>query len=259
MLDKTSPIPLYYQLAETIKEQIAAGTWLPGTQLPGERELNEQYSISRMTVRQALQHLIREGIVVSKKGLGTYVAAPKMSYDPLHVMGFTDDMLRRGATVSSRVLEQVIVTLPTAIGAQLQLASSATATKIVRLRLSDSTPLLLETVYVPMEIFPNLVREDLAAQSLYHLLFERYNVQLKGSQQTFEAVPANENESNLFGINTLTPMFLIEGVTYDVHDRPIEYFKAAYRGDRFKIHLDSRRNTQQFDSTRSPLLSVVMR
>jgi GntR family transcriptional regulator len=259
MLNKNSPIPLYYQLAELLREQIRSGELKPGTQGPGERDLGEQYGISHMTVRQALQHLIREDALVAKHGVGTFVAKPKMSYDPLHVRGFTEDMLRHGARASSRVLEQAIVTPPAAIAAQLQMNAGANTTKIVRLRLSDDTPLLLETVYVPTAVFPDLMDKDLATQSLYHLLFLYYNVQLKGSQQTIEAVSANGYESELFGMEPATPMILVGGVTYDATDRPIEYFKAAYRGDRFKIQLDSRQGAQQFDSNAAPLLSVVMR
>lgn len=258
MLNKNSPIPLYYQLAEVIKEQVTSGELAGGMQLPAERDLSEQYGISRMTVRQAVQYLVRENVLVVKHGLGTFVAEPKLSYDPLHLMSFTDDMLQHGAQASSRVLEQVVVTPPAAISERLQMGASDTATKLVRLRLSDTTPLRLETVYVPTLVFPELVHEDLMTQSLYRLLFNRHNVQLNGSQQMLEAVPANEYETTLFGIEPCTSMILLEGVTYDLHDRPVEYYKAVFRGDRFKIQIDSRQHDPQSAGGRMPLLSVVM-
>lgn len=93
-LDKSSPIPLYYQLAELIRERIQSGELKPGDQLPSERDLSEQVAISRMTVRQAVAYLVREGTLVVKPGVGTFVAEPKLTYDALHLLGFTEEMIR---------------------------------------------------------------------------------------------------------------------------------------------------------------------
>jgi len=258
MLDKASPIPLYYQLVETLRDQIRSGELTPGQQLPPERDLGERYGISRMTVRQALQYLIREEALIAKQGLGTFVAAPKLTYDPLHMLGFTEDMLRRGAAAASRVIEQAVVEPPTSVAAQLNLRAREFATKIVRLRLSDGVPLLLETVYVPTKRFIGLDRANLAKQSLYQLMRERFGVQIAGASHTLEAVQANEYESELFGIQACLPMILLQGVTYDEGDQPIESFKAVYRGDRFQIELDSRPSQKQ-EAQSASLMSVVMR
>lgn len=258
MLDKDSPIPLYYQLVETLRERIRSGELKPGAQLPPERDLSEHYGISRMTVRQALQYLIREEALIAKQGLGTYVAEPKLTYDPLHVLGFTADMMRRGADATSRVIEQALVEPPASIAAQLNMRPKERATRIVRLRLSDSVPMLLETVYVPAKRFVGLDRANLAKQSLYQLMRDRYGVRLSGSRHTIEAVQANDYESELFGMQTCMPMILLQGVTYDSNDQPVECFKAVYRGDRFQIQLDSRKNTRQ-EAISASLMSVVMR
>jgi len=258
MLDKNSPIPLYYQLVETIRDRITAGELKPGEQLPGERELGEQYGISRMTVRQALQYLIREEALIAKQGLGTFVAEPKLSYDPLHVLGFTEDMMRRGADATSRVIEQALVEPPASIAAQLTMRPNERATRIVRLRLSDGVPMLLETVYVPAKRFIGLDRANLTKQSLYRLMRDRYGVRLAGARHTLEAVQANDYESELFGVQSCLPMILLQGVTYDEDDQPVECFKAVYRGDRFQIQIDSRKNQSQ-EAIGASLMSVVMR
>src|SRR3712207_5275852 len=96
MLNKHSPIPLYYQLAELLRERIRLGEFKPGDQLPSERALSEQYAISRMTARQALTFLVREGTLIARHGLGTFVAEPKLTYDTLHLLGFTEEMMHRG-------------------------------------------------------------------------------------------------------------------------------------------------------------------
>lgn len=258
MLDKDSPIPLYYQLVEALREQIRAGELQPGTQLPSERELSERYGISRMTVRQALQYLIREEALIARQGLGTFVAEPKLTYDPLHLLGFTEDMLRRGAAATSRVIEQATVDPTASIATRLALRPRERAVRIVRLRLSDGMPMLLETVYLPANRFRGIERADLAKQSLYRLMRERYGVRLQGAVSTLEAVQANDYESELFGIQLCTPMILLEGVTYDEDDRPVEYFKAVYRGDRFRIEFDSRPRRSR-DAINASHMSVVLR
>lgn len=258
MLDKDSPIPLYYQLVEDIRDRIRAGEYKPGQQLPGERELSEQYGISRMTVRQALQYLIREDVLIAQQGVGTFVAEPKLAYDPFHAPGFTETMMQRGAAATSRVIEQAVVPSPPRIAAQLDLAEGDPVIKIVRLRLSDDVPVLLETVHLPHALFAGLEQADMAHGSLYQLMREAYGVRLQGAQHVLEAVLANDYESELFGIQSGLPMILLQGVTYDEHDRPIEVFKAVYRGDRFKIQLDSRPRARQ-EAFNASLMSVVMR
>ena len=129
-LNKHSPIPLYYQLAELIKEQIRFGELKPGDQIPAERLLSEQHGISRMTTRQAVAYLVREGALVARHGLGTFVAEPKLTHDALHLLGFTEEIMHRGGQVVSHVLEQVAVPAPTRVEAELRLASGEHAVTI---------------------------------------------------------------------------------------------------------------------------------
>ncbi len=241
-IEKSSPIPLYYQLAESIKEQIRLGDLRPGEQLPAERDLAEQVGISRMTARQAIAYLVRDGAIEVRHGAGTFVASPKLTYDALHLLGFTAEMMRQGGVVGSRVLEQTVVTPPPRVAAELNLAPDDQATKIVRLRLSDETPLLLETSFIPLALYPGLEHEDLAVKSLYALLEQRPALRLERARQTLEATIAIDYESSLLGVQPGTPMILLEGVTYLDRGNPAEYFKAIYRGDRFKFVLESQRN-----------------
>src|SRR5262245_64365761 len=151
-LNKHSPIPLYYQLAELIKEQIRLGDLRPGDQIPAERVLSQQQGISRMTARQAVAYLVREGALVARHGLGTFVAEPKLTHDALHLLGFTEEIMHRGGKVASRVLEQAIVAPSARVAAELQLAATEPVVRIVRLRLSNQTPLLLETIFIPAAV-----------------------------------------------------------------------------------------------------------
>jgi GntR family transcriptional regulator len=241
-LKRESPIPLYYQLVETLRDRIEAGELQPGQQVPPERELSEQAGVSRMTARQAVAYLIREGVLVTRPGIGTFVVQPKLTHDPLHLLSFSEEMTRLGAPVSSRVLEQSVVVPSLHVAAGLNLAPGDTAIKLVRLRLSGETPLLLETSFVSSRLCAGLEKQDLMSNSLYHLLEQSYGLRLGRSRQTLEAITANEYEANLFGVGPLSPMILLEGVTYSTQERPVEFFKAVYRGDRFRFVLESHRN-----------------
>jgi GntR family transcriptional regulator len=257
-LNKQSPIPLYYQLAESIKEQIRVGELKPGDQIPAERVLSELHAISRMTTRQAVAYLVREGALVARHGLGTFVAEPKLTHDALHLLGFTEEIMHRGGQVVSQVLEQALVPAPARVAAELRLALGEQALKIVRLRLSNGTPLLLETIFVPAGLCPALEREDLATQSFYAVLEQRCGLRLKRARQTLESTVANDYEGQLFGIAPGTAMILLEGVTYDEQNRPTEYFKAIYRGDRFKFSFESERSVWDLDAPGMPRVGIVL-
>ena len=257
-LNKHSPIPLYYQLVELIKEQIRFGELKPGDQIPAERVLSELHGISRMTTRQAVAYLVREGALVARHGLGTFVAEPKLTHDALHLLGFTEEIMHRGGQVISRVIEQALVPASARVAAELQLAPGEQALRIVRLRLSNGTPLLLETIFLPGALCPALEREDLETQSLYAVLGQRCGLRLKRARQTLEATVANDYEAQLFGVAPGTAMILLEGVTDDEQNRPTEYFKAIYRGDRFKFSFESERNAWELDAPGMPRVGIVL-
>lgn len=257
-LNKASPIPLYYQLAELLKDQIESGALQPGTQLPSERELSERTAISRMTARQAVAYLVSDGVLAVKPGIGTFVAAPKLTYDALHLLGFTEEALRQGGTAQSRVLEQVVVSPSPHIATSLQLFTDEAVVKIVRLRFLDELPLLLETSFIPARLCPGLAYAELAAHSLYELLDRTYGIRLGRSHQTLEATIANEYEQSLFTIQPGAAMILLEGVAYSEAEQPVEYFKTIYRGDRFKFELESQRNPHANETSATQRISVML-
>jgi GntR family transcriptional regulator len=237
--DRASPVPLYYQLAAAIRERIRSGSLAPGDQLPAERELAERAGISRMTARQALADLVRGGDVVVRHGVGAFVAEPKLTHDALRLLGFSEEMGRGGGAVSSRVLEQDVITPPPAIAAALDLAAGEQTVRIVRLRSAAETPLLLETSLVPGSRCPGLEHEDLEHHSLYATLELRYGLRPRAARQTIEATTASAFESELLGIPAGAPMLLLEGITTTDRGTPIEWFQAIYRADRVKIAVES--------------------
>jgi GntR family transcriptional regulator len=239
VVQKDNPIPLYYQLAELIRERIASGEIQPGDQLASARTISEEAGISRMTVRQALDYLERQGHLEVRRGTGTFVAAPKLTYHAVNLLGFTQEMIEQGRQPSSRVIEQSVVAPPERVASRLAIGADRPVLKIVRLRLSQDEPVLLETVFLPHASCPGLEHEDLSVISLYGLLEQRYRLRPHRSHQTLEATIAGEEDSRQFGVPVGTPMILVEGVTYGAGDQPIEVFTALFRGDRFQFELES--------------------
>lgn len=234
---KKSPMPLYFQLADAIEQQIASGSLRPGDRLPSERDLAQDAGISRMTARQALTYLADRGAIDIRHGVGTFVAQPKITSDPLHLLGFTEQMMAIGGTVSSTVLAQDVISAAPSIAAVLAIGSGDPVVRIQRLRSLNDTPMLLETSFFPHRLCAGIETVDLSHRSLYATLDLDYGVRLTHAQQSVEAIAANAAESVLFGMEPGSPMLLLEGVASTATNEPGEYFKAVYRGDRFKFAL----------------------
>lgn len=258
MLNKNSPVPLYYQIAEQLRAQIAAGVLERGERLASERELSEQYGVSRMTVRQAISYLQSTGLVEVQQGVGTFVARPKHTYNASHLFGFSEEMGRFGDRIESIVLEQAAVRPPQRVADLLKLAAGDMAVKVTRLRKINDEPVLLETSFLPAALCPGLEQADLAMHSLYALLETQYHLHLLYTQQMMEYVPANDYERHVFGLGEDAAMILLEGVTYGENDLPVECFKAVYRADRCKFCLESRRSPAGAVNSDERRISVIV-
>ena len=244
-IDRSIPVPLYYQIAEVLQSQIRSGQLRPGDQIPTERQLSESFEVSRMTVRQAVVYLVNLGVLTVKRGWGTFVAEPKVSHDTLRLLGFKQEIARQGGTVSSTVLSEEVIDPPGIIREHLQLQAAEKATRIIRLREAWGVPLLLERSYISASRCPGLEKVDLEEHSLYAVLADRYGIELVRSRQSIEATTSNDYESKLFGIPEGSPMVVLESVSYDATDCAIEYCRAHYRGDRFRFFAESRRLQSQ--------------
>ena len=256
-LNRNSPIPLYYQLVQYIRELIRAGQIARETKLPAERDIAEQAGVSRMTVRQALAFLEREGVLVARQGIGTFVAAPKLTYDALHLVGFAEETLSQAGAVRSQVIEQGLVPPPAQVETALRLSHGEQVIKIVRLRAAGDEPLLLGTSYLPADHCAGLERENLELQSLYTLLETRYGLPLVRATQTIEASAATGFEADLFALDEGAPVLVVEGVAYAADDQPIECFRAVYRADRVSLGMESYRTEQGREAGFSRMRVVV--
>jgi GntR family transcriptional regulator len=205
-----------------------------GDAIPSERQLTVDLGVSRLTVRAALDELVREGYLVRRRGSGTFVSEPKIAQE-LTMTSFTDDMRRRGLSPASRTLSLEIVPAGARLGRILHVSPSERVVVATRLRLADRETMAIEELHVRESLVPGLSARELEEQSFYGLLRERYGIEIVGGMQTIEPTVTNEEESSALGVPLHSPAFLFERVTRAESGEVVEYVRSIYRGDRYRL------------------------
>jgi GntR family transcriptional regulator len=205
-----------------------------GDSIPSERLLATQLGVSRLTVRAALDELVREGHLMRRRGAGTFVAEPKVLKD-MTITSFSDDMRGRGLTPGSRTLEHQVVPAGARLGRILHVSPAEPVIVAKRLRLADGEPMAIELLHVRESLFPGLSATDLEEESFYGLLTHRYGIEIIGGEQTVEPTVTDEEESETLGVPLHSPALLFERVTRSPSGDVVEFTVSIYRGDRYRI------------------------
>jgi GntR family transcriptional regulator len=240
-LNKQSFTPLYHQIEQALRRQIERGELRPG-QAISERELSESLGVSRMTTRQALRALRDESLIYTERGRGTFVAEPKVDVHTRRLLGFSEDMRRRGLAPSSKILSFRRFRPEAAVAERLQLENGEEAFEIVRLRLADRVPMAYESCLLPARLCPRLKRADLERGSLYQLLEQDYGVRIARADEVLEAACATRREAELLSIKPRAPILVVERTVYASDDAPIEVVRSVYRGDRYQAAIKLKRS-----------------
>ncbi|QDP41293.1 GntR family transcriptional regulator [Radiobacillus deserti] len=237
MLNKNSPLPIYYQLEEEIRQLIQSGQLKPGELLPSEREYAELHEISRMTVRQAINNLASEGLLYRQKGKGTFVAEKKFEQNLQGLTSFSEDMKARGLTPSSRLLTFEEMMANSNVAAKLQISEGDKVYLMQRIRLANGDPVAVEAIYTPKSVVGSLSKEDYSG-SFYEYMEQQKGLQIGHAEQELESALANPFEIEHLQVNSGDPVLLMKRITYLSNGIPFEYVKSAYRADRYKFKLD---------------------
>src|SRR5216683_285931 len=208
-----------------------------GMAIPSERQLSLDLNVSRLTIRAALDELVRDGYLDRRHGSGTYVTEPKIA-QPLTLTSFSDDMRRRGMTPGSRTLELTTTVAGARLAHRLAVSPGARLIRVKRLRLAVSKPMAMEVLHVPEVLVPGLTRADFEDHSFYELLRERYGITIASGSQSIEPTVTNEEESEVLGVPLHTPAFLFERTTVSESGRIVEFVRSIYRGDRYRLVAD---------------------
>ena len=205
-----------------------------GDAIPSERQLGIDLSVSRLTVRAALDELVREGYLVRRRGAGTFVAEPKVAKG-IDISSFSDDMRARGLTPASRTIDLRTIPAGARLGRILHVSPSEPVVAVKRLRLADGEPMAIELLHVRSSLVPGLTAADLEENSFYDLLANRYGVSIVGGTQTVEPTVTNEEESASLGVPLHSPALLFERVTRSSTGQVVEFTSSTYRGDRYRL------------------------
>ncbi len=234
-LDRQSVVPLYFQIRQSLLDQIRSEELKPGDAVPSEQAISAQFGVSRMTVRQALKSLADLGVIYSRRGKGTFVAGNKLEKSFRQVLSFTEEMAASGSIASSRVLKFRVEDADETAADILGVPVGEKLISLRRLRLADSIPMGIEWSRIPLTLCPDLQKTFQPKGSLYQVLSQRYGIKVAVTDEVAEAGVADVEQARLLQIPRRAPVLLFSRISYVENGKAVEYVVSVYRGDRYKI------------------------
>ncbi|MFG2073960.1 GntR family transcriptional regulator [Nonomuraea maritima] len=232
-IDPDSPVPKYFQLREILLDLIDSDELSIGAAIPSERELCQRFGLSRMTVRQAVDHLVSEGRLHRVPGKGTFVARPKIEL-ALQLTSFTEDMRARGMIPGSRDLDRRIVRASAHLAKELGIPPGEEVHFIERLRTADGEPLSIERAHIPVKLAPDLASFDLSEKSLYELLETRYGLVMDAGELTIDGGIADPSDADLLKLPRGGAVLLLQRRSFS-GGVCAELGVSTYRADRYQL------------------------
>lgn len=237
MLNRNGPKPLYQQLKEIIEGEIETGKWEPNEKIPSENELGAQYNLSRMTVRGVISELVNEGKLYRVQGKGTFVADKIETVSPSYV-GIREQLEKMGYQVKTKIVACEETPCGKTAAKNLKLRVGQTVYMVKRVRSIKDGPISYHISYIKKEYGKDLSPELLEQEQLCVVLNEKFGLVRSRVEETLETVLASGEEAEMLGIEEGHPLLLLRDVIYDTHDKPYEYTKVLFRGDKIKIRLE---------------------
>lgn len=232
-LDYDSGVPLHLQVRNIIRQEALRGELAdPDGKMPTEAELMERFEVSRVTIRNALQTLVEEGMLVRERGRGTFLKTNQVENWVGRLMGFTETIKAAGFQPGAKILEKGLTSqLPNRVREGLH---TNEAWQLKRLRYADDNPIAIEHAFFPVEIGLQLEREDLTSIAMYRFFEEKLGFSLKKAKQMISAVNADKNEANQLDVIENEALLYIERISYSSEHKPVEFLKAVYRPDYYQ-------------------------
>ncbi len=228
-LDRSSPVPLYYQVARVFEKAILDGELKPGDRFENELALASRLKLSRPTTRRAIQELVDKGLLVRKRGVGTQVVQTPV-HRPVELTSLFDDLARAGQEPATSVLLYTVGPVAEDIAGHLNLTPSDEVVTMRRLRSSGGQPLALMTNYLPAALAPE--RDELERAGLYSALRSR-GVHIRLARQRIGAKVADREEARLLHETPKAPLLVMERTAFDDSGRVVEYGSHVYRASRY--------------------------
>jgi len=233
-VDRNSPVPLYFQVAQHLEQMIESGELPMGTRLENEIDLADQLGLSRQTMRRAIEYLVGRGLLLRKRGIGTQVVQAKVTRE-VELTSLYDDLAKTGRNPSTTVVSFSTEPAPDALAAELGLAAGTPVYVFERLRFAGAEPLALMRNHVPEHLM-RLSAADLEAQGLYNL-FRANGISMRIAKQSIGARAATAAEARALGERKGAPLLTMERSAYDEQGRAVEHGRHVYRASRYSFDL----------------------
>lgn len=237
-MERSVGVPLYLQVKNHLLSSIQSGKWTEGDLLPSESELCEIYQVSKITIREAVGVLVREGILERLQGKGTFVRRAK--YEP-HLSGlfsFTKWSIQNGFEPSTRAIKIEADFRDATVAGELGVRSDRELVRIERLRLADNEPLCLEQIYIPAAICPDIHLKDIVGRPFNDILLNDYGIPLFKSAVAIEAAGADQYTRKLLRMGKLESALIIKHIVFSKDSKIIYLVRCAYRGDKVKFWIE---------------------
>jgi GntR family transcriptional regulator len=246
------PVPLYAQIKDTLRDDILDGRYPPHSRMPSESELQAMFDVSRITIRQALGDLQKEGLIFKVHGKGSFVSQPRAFQNVTSLQGFAEAMSEGGHEILNRVLTFRVVPAPDEIAARLGLAQGSGVAEIRRVRLLNRSPVSYEISFVSEALAQPLRRADLATRDIFLILENDCAVPLGSADLAIDAVAATAEVAQALDVKKGAPLLRIERLTHDAQGVPVDFEYLYFRGDTFQYRLRIDRERPAADARRAP-------
>ena len=233
-VDRSSPVPLYFQVAQHLEQMIESGELPMGTRLENETDLADQLGLSRPTMRRAIEYLVGRGLLIRKRGIGTQVVHTKFTRE-VELTSLYDDLAKTGRDPFTTVTSFRTEAAPDALAVKLGIMAGTPVYVFERLRYADAEPLALMRNHVPVHLV-RLTPEDLETRGLYHVL-RANGVTLRIAKQAIGARAATAAEARALGEAKGAPLLTMERSAYDDQGRAVEHGHHLYRASRYSFDL----------------------
>lgn len=236
---KESPMPLYYQLEALIRTAIIDGKLQPGEMIPTEMEIIEYFDLSRTTVRQALADLVNENLLYKRKGVGTFVAKPKLGLQYMgNIVSYNDQIKAMGLEPSTRVIKLDTKPADAALAEKMGVSEGQKVIELIRVRSADGEPIAVVESWLPYDLCAFIMEEDLEQNSLYQILSQRPETTVVRVERVVEAKIVSREDSKLLNVEKGFPVQSFLNKAFADDERVIEYCSSRYRGDRNKFSIE---------------------